>query len=204
MQKLLFYLSFLWSFSNLETFTWVLTCSDLTSVPPADNALGGTPPSSTDPCRSKTLVSRWSKETQLKANTLNKSRKSFAIGWPCWRGSVCKCPSAGEFGTPGLRCGPGASSSGWWWRLSPLYNGFLLVSICMTEKVNPCQKGFYPWASPWKEGILKYFWLYQSAESFQDRAAENLNDSTTVGTVAEIMIKLVLLTLLQWQRKYYL
>lgn len=125
------------------------------------------------------------------------TRKSFDIGWPCWHGSVCKCPSAGEFGTPGLRCGPGASSSGWWWRLSPLYNGSLLASICMTEKVNPCQKVFYPWASSWKEGILKYFWLYQSEESFLDRAAENLNDSTTVVTVAEIMIKLVLLTLLQ-------
>lgn len=31
---------------------------------------------------------------------------------PCWRGSAGRCPSAGGCGTPGLRCGPGASSSG--------------------------------------------------------------------------------------------
>lgn len=34
--------------------------------------------------------------------------------WPCWRGSVCRCPSAVGCGTPSPRCGPGASSSGWW------------------------------------------------------------------------------------------
>lgn len=37
-----------------------------------------------------------------------------ANDWPCWRGSVCKCLSAVGCGTPSPRCGPGASSSGWW------------------------------------------------------------------------------------------
>lgn len=53
---------------------------------------------------------------QNKQGTQQKEQLCYALGpirdRPCWRGSVCKCPSAGGFGTPGLRCGPGASSSG--------------------------------------------------------------------------------------------
>lgn len=69
---------------------------------------------------------REKKQNKLKCTDVSNKWKDR----PCWRGSVCKCPSAAGCGTPSPRCGPGASSSGWWWQLSPRCSGSLLASIC--------------------------------------------------------------------------
>lgn len=70
---------------------------------------------------------------------------------PCWHGSVCRCPSAVGCGTPGPKCGPGASSSGWWLQLSPPCNGSLPASIWRTEKGIRAHFKVNWWDSGWKK-----------------------------------------------------
>lgn len=128
---------------SFTLLTWVFTGSVFTSAPPADTMLGETPPNSTEPYRIKTCVlyfhpkdkykhhidvTNWSNSSDDRhTNTYIYNRG--VSDWPCWRGSVCRCRSAVGCGTPSPRCGPGASSSGWWWRLSPRCSGSPPASI---------------------------------------------------------------------------
>ena len=128
---------------SFTLLTWVFTGSVFTSAPPADTMLGGTPPNSTEPYRIKTCVlhfhpkdkykhhidvTNWSNSSDDRHTNTYISNRGVS-DWPCWRGSVCRCRSAVGCGTPSPRCGPGASSSGWWWRLSPRCSGSLPASI---------------------------------------------------------------------------
>lgn len=172
---------------SFTLLTWVFTGSVFTSAPPADTMLGETPPNSTEPYRIKTCVlyfhpkdkykhhidvTNWSNSSDDRhTNTYIYNRG--VSDWPCWRGSVCRCRSAVGCGTPSPRCGPGASSSGWWWRLSPRCSGSPPASIWGSKKkmgVSACFQ-VERWNSGWNSAPKSLFTIDNTHEWELFRAA---------------------------------